>query len=76
MIEDVPSNSFIATASDVLKTGLAFVASEVFDARIALCSKCPHRDIAQARLVCGFCGCYMSVKARFVATRCPVHLDW
>jgi len=48
-----------------------FSSDNVADKRIAICENCQHYTIDKR---CKFCSCYMPIKARFIATSCPIKL--
>ena len=46
------------------------VSDKVYNERMEICKSCPKYDKEQIR--CFECGCYLSVKARFILNECPL----
>jgi len=65
--------SFKKFSSDVgqtLTTHNSIMSSqEDFENRMQICSECPEFNPEQKR--CYLCGCYMELKAKFTASKCP-----
>jgi hypothetical protein len=63
-----------STAVDVLKEysrrGLLVTDNAIMDSRMEICSTCKMFSKESAR--CGLCGCFMKVKIRLAAVKCPL----
>lgn len=56
------------TAEHVV-SGAENVSKEEFKKRIDICNSCIH--FVGKKEICGICGCYMSVKAKWKTSECP-----
>jgi len=56
--------------SNFAKTGVLLADSTLVEYRIDQCVGCPHFQAENSR--CLKCGCYMNMKTRLVASKCPV----
>lgn len=55
---------------EFVSTGDLLVPDHVKDARLQICSTCQFYDEVEHR--CTDCGCYLSNKVRFSASKCPL----
>ena len=64
----------VGTASDAVneyaRRGLVVTDEKKMNMRMALCSECKSFEKNSAR--CGLCGCFMNVKVRIEASKCPL----
>ena len=61
----------ISTLADILSDGVRTLDDAGLEARLSVCRACPHGQEKVLGLTCGRCGCVMTVKARFIASKCP-----
>lgn len=63
-----------STAVDTMKEyhrrGMILSDEEKMNARMTLCSDCKSFDTQAAR--CNLCGCFMKIKVRLEAAKCPI----
>jgi len=59
----------IGAAAQFVRSGFRTTPEEVYQARLAVCRKCPLFDAGQER--CRACGCYSSAKLKIAAQSCP-----
>ena len=70
--------------ADGVTSGVGLVPEEIYARRLAACQACEHYAVAPDDVlhllgrrvlgddrVCARCGCFMSLKARFVLSHCP-----
>lgn len=55
---------------------LQIVSKSKYDQRIKTCSNCTEFGKANGSIMCGHCGCVMTLKARLLTARCPLWTDW
>ena len=65
-IADTTSN----VMTEYARRGLIVADEEKMNMRMTLCSECKSFDKNSAR--CGLCGCFMKVKVRLEASKCPI----
>jgi hypothetical protein len=77
LVVDSPAPTLLDQAWSVTKAVTTFVAGggatvdkTTYQARLAVCDACPQRDNHR----CKRCGCFVSVKAKFPAEKCPLGL--
>lgn len=62
------------TAADVVaeykNRGVLFTDETKMDIRMDTCANCKSFDKSSSR--CGLCGCFMNLKIRLEASRCPI----
>ena len=59
-------------AGEFVASGFAVVEPEELDRRLAICHECTLYDAAAGRCTHPACGCFMAIKARAAAFRCPI----
>lgn len=58
-----------AVVEKAVTTGQVRTSDHEYQSRINICSSCEHFDNKLWK--CKVCGCFMKVKARFIAVSCP-----
>lgn len=62
------------TAADVItelkKNGVLMASQEKEEIRMNTCAECKSFDKASSR--CNLCGCFMKIKVRLEASKCPI----
>lgn len=64
------------TLAEIIADGGRLVELGEFERRIRVCESCPEGKQEPLGIVCGKCGCLMNLKAKFLASRCPISHDW
>lgn len=62
----------VDSAVDLVKSGAA-TDTELGEQRLSTCEKCPVYN--KEKQLCTNCGCFMPVKVKFVAMKCPLQ-NW
>jgi len=60
--------NLLKSLRDFTKDGCRTLSVDDYKRRLDVCTACPQRE----RNKCGICGCYLSLKARGRAFRCPL----
>lgn len=60
-----------ATIAQAAKSGVIAASEEKTNTRMELCSNCKCLDKTTMR--CSLCGCFMTVKVRLDAAKCPAN---
>lgn len=68
--------NFVATAVKVVASGVILVDRERYNERLDECKSCPMRTSDETPIACRACGCNMAIKARFLASGCPLNPNW
>jgi len=64
------ATGLVQDAGKIVSSGMKFATEEDYKKRIEICNAC--EAVQDGR--CLKCGCYMSIKAKFTAMRCPINL--
>lgn len=65
------ATSFIKDTAEHIVGGAKNVSEEEFERRMGVCNSCIHLVKEKDKDICGICGCYMNVKAKWKTAECP-----
>ena len=51
------------------KTGKIIDRDNLSEERLQVCGACEHRKL---NYVCSICGCFLRIKTKFIAAKCPI----
>jgi hypothetical protein len=65
------ASNFVGAMGDYIKSGMKNIDDDKYNKRLEICASCPAFDASQGR--CKECGCFMKVKAKMEAAKCPLN---